>query len=1319
MKKVLLSLAAVGMTMSANAQLLNYGFETTDLLPGALVTENWSDIDAETSVNKFENCQFDLKNAGTGIDGSTSLWATTDVTCGTWQRVVAFTNVGLQENKSYRISLWVKGEGDFNLALLKGCFNHDQALVGGNGTTYVDQTKTYTAADASDYVRYSYVVWSPSREVMSAKKEDLAQDEYWNQDFLRLSFNGKGTYYVDDIKIEESSVQALTFNGNAIYVDFGYETNGAALVEAAQAAVLLDKSCVTVKVDGEEAEVASVEIKDGGKFYIFMNNDIAGENVTVSFTNPGDLKYSTNVAPKSFDEPNCAVLDFENEAALYDANLVAVSTEWEEAALVTSVPQDNSFEWGNDINSFSFTFNKPVSTNDPENGAPVALLFGQGLPDEGEALQVVASEELNATLTFQRTGTTALVDGVYTVTVDNVSNSHSVATTTPFSASFEVGKVEVAVTEYTKVAEGHVASEAYPAAGWTIYNEGEVRNAAESYGSGPRQFNFTNSTVEHALYFRTKFADNGDSGVGYVCYGDLEGYGLTLPEGDIEFRPIVAAWKNAGFKLIASVLDASTKEVIASQEITTSANANGATDKIEFQADGIRFTSTGQNVIFKVEIADKENQHEALCGGFEVYTYQEGTNLTNETLLAETFSDVNDSYIPAAGSGWRIHRDGNIRTPGANGGWGGNCATGGGGPRMFQLSYKNLGGKGVYLASTTNVLTYGEFLTYEATEGEGEEAKTVTKDEKTLTLPAGRVEITFYTALWKATGVKYYFEIIPQEEGFSGTPIFSKSEVINTESPNGDKNAEIEAMKTQFFFTAPAEGKYLLRFYTDGEAFVGNISIVTVASVSLQYKLALAEALVPAKEELTTAQANELYAGTTLNKLSSAITAYENPDFHTAVEYKDAIADLEALIKAMATRRTNIDEFAGKVDALKAQVESAAEKYSTLQAYIDATELVNELATVAPEKLEDDVLSNYVARISKCSAELKNQIENVIPLVTKQLTTLAAALVEYDEATYANNDVVVLAGKALTDDQVLAEALKMYNTARIYQQIADGYNFTTFDTLTQTTQPDSIDVTAWIQNGGFYCDFFAGSQLSERFPGWNIVTELSDGGYIREAYSWETTINVTAENPIQDRGVYAGGNDKDYITVDVSQQLTNLPAGVFTYYIETCDRTGRNWNNGTPTVDDPDPMKSYVYYEVSEDNKAQQQFAHVEVDKNQWYPLDKNYMYGVTVPTADVFATVKIGANLMPFKSSNHGEIDNAKLYMTGKIDGFDYAAAATKALNAAVSDLRQVEVRDDAPVQVTYFNMAGQQSVAPQGVSLKVERYSDGYVVVKKVLVK
>jgi hypothetical protein len=270
---------------------------------------------------------------------------------------------------------------------------------------------------------------------------------------------------------------------------------------------------------------------------------------------------------------------------------------------------------------------------------------------------------------------------------------------------------------------------------------------------------------------------------------------------------------------------------------------------------------------------------------------------------------------------------------------------------------------------------------------------------------------------------------------------------------------------------------------------------------------------------------------------------------------------------------------------------------------------------------------------------------------------------------------------------------------------------------------DSLDVTGWIQNSVFYCNAGAAETTTENFPGWSIVTNLADldlskGGYIKDCYGWEGK-PTSAENPVADRGVYAGGNNNEYVSVDVSQQLSLLPVGTFTYYIETCDRTGRNWNDGSPTVDDPDPMKSYVYYFVSEDNKAQQQFAHVEVDKNQWYPLDKNYMRNISVPATGNYATFKIGANLMPFQDKNHGEVDNAKLYMTAKDPSFDYGAAAEAVRKDATDDIQQVEVRTDAPVAVSYFNMAGQQMAAPKGVSLKVESYSDGYVVVKKVLVK
>lgn len=196
-----------------------------------------------------------------------------------------------------------------------------------------------------------------------------------------------------------------------------------------------------------------------------------------------------------------------------------------------------------------------------------------------------------------------------------------------------------------------------------------------------------------------------------------------------------------------------------------------------------------------------------------------------KSYLYGSFANIPNNYIPIVGSGWRIHRGDAIRTPGADGYVNGNCVTGALGPRIFDLAFQNMKGKGVYLADSGSgdrwiSLTYGEFLTYRQSNG-------MEHPEKTLDLKASKYKITYYSALWSYTGAKLFFEIIPQSEGYNGTPIFTKEVTVETKSPMRDaSDSSVEAMKTEFLWDCPAEGKYIIRFYAYGEAFVGNISIV-------------------------------------------------------------------------------------------------------------------------------------------------------------------------------------------------------------------------------------------------------------------------------------------------------------------------------------------------------------------------------------------------------------------------------------------------------------------------------------------------------------
>ncbi|MBR0036159.1 MAG: hypothetical protein IJP70_00795 [Bacteroidales bacterium] len=1284
MKKVLLSLAAAVAAFSANAQVLDFGFET-EFANGDVT--NWE---------QYPESQFNWQAEG-GRTGNYSLGVSTVGTANRWERVVAFKGLQMESNKSYRVSLWVKGTGALNVALMQGDWNADMPLLAGNGETYVQQVYDATINDAAAYKRVSFVFWHPTEEIQNQFYAKFHTDnEKAAGEFLRLSFTGEGQYNVDDVLIEESTVQSIVCNGDAIRVTFGYATNAANLAEAAGGTLVLDKSAVTVKVDGEVATVESVEIKNDGNLYIFLDSEnyaLTEENVvSVSFTNPGDLVYTTTTAPECWENPNCAVYSFTDEAGLFDEDFQAESVAYEEAELVSSTPADNSFEWDYDINTFSFTFNKPVWANAPENGKPTAVLSnGQDLD---ENLEVVEFEGCQTTLTFKRpAGAAALSKGTYSISVDNVANEKDVATTTPIVITFEVGKVQVSKTTYTLLADGQVGSEIAPLGGWQINNEGEMRYADASYGSGPRLFEFTNSTVAKAIYFRTGFA--GGEGAGYVTYGDSADFEMTLPAGEIEFRAIVAAWKNSGYALKVEILDPN-GNAVAESSFSVTANAGGNRDAIEFQKVPIRFNCPGGKFTYKVSIEDQAGQHEALCGGYEVYSYEEteGEKTEKEVLVDGTFADVNDNCIPAAGSGWRIHRGDAIRTPGANGGWGGNCVTGGGGPRVFALSYKGLAGKGVYLdGGTNNILTYGEFLTYNA---DGEEV-----EEKTLTLPASKVQITFYSALWKAEGVKYFFEIIPQEEGFSGTPIFTKSEVIESASPSGDKTlASVEAMKTQFFYTAPAEGKYLLRFYTNGEGFIGNISVETVASLAVQYKQLLEEALDPAKEELETAMANDLYAGETRDALDAAIKKCTNPDFHTAQEYIDAIAELEQLVKAMATRRVNINNYASKLEALQASVDGTTEKYQALEAYKQAVDLLAEFAEVAPETLDDEKLAKAIGDIDFIAQYLKNMAGACTNFLIAQITELATAIVELDSET-AEGEIIVAANNALTDDQELVTSMKYLYAGKLYKQIADGHDFfNTFDEEYQTNYPDSLNVSFLLQNRGFYTNAqkqTTGALANENsFPGWDINIVKNS---ILADWGWGGPYNCTEVRPISDAAVCtAWGTSEIY----VSQKAALLPAGIYTASIKVGDGTSTSEEN-----------LSYAFVNTEATNDT----IIVENDGGSRNAQPKQFTGIVAdVDAETATASLTIGAALC--SRGDFSKCDDAVLYMTAKAEGFDYATAADKLLQLAADGI-QLQTRDDAPAQVSFFNLKGQRINAAEGVCIKIERYADGYTVVKKVVVK
>ncbi len=1145
MKKVLLSIATLGLLMSANAQNLNYGFEETDVLPsrmdkfatdapeegvkvdGVIYQENWSN---------YPNCSKNTEYTDDKYSGSRSLFVATDedITEG-WNRVIAFDNIGLKENASYRVSFMLKGKGDMRVALLKGCFNHDMALQSGTGTSYTEQV-TSVQFDNSSWGYQSAMFWAPTRETMAAARKaswignsnDIDNDSIWQLDFLRLSFMGAGTYNIDDILVEESSIAGIAFNGKAIEVDFGYKTNLSSFTE--KSSVFLSGEKFVVKVNGVEQEGISVQalkeqVEEDAyitRLVIFTEEDIPNDaTVTVSYTNEAKaLKYASSLAPFSFEEENAAVLDFTDEPAHYDRDLEATSLEDMGAVLEATTPAHREMHVDAATTQFTFRFSQAVVAEDSWMGAPVATLDGE------ELVFVGLAEGNDSILVFKRESAEPLAKGQHTLEVANVYNSWG-------------GACEDADREANFFEVGDVTEEDL------------------------------NNTELNKVFF---------------CFNDT-----TVPQ--------------------------------------------------------------------------------------------------------------SGSVLPTAAQGWR-HMD--------NGNWvaWGVGRNGTGGVMDVRTPFK----RGLYIRLPNSMTNYGWW--YGCFDEEGAPA---------FELPEGRMNFSYEVIGWDGALPNTEFHIYKYEAGktaqdyMAGDSWFVKK-IKTSDNVNGNKDGNPDSYKT--VLDIEEAGRYVIRLAADGQAVFGNIKFERVGSITVLNTKNLLAAVANAEAERATADADQ-YVGATRDALDNTIKSAKETVFHFESEFDAAIADLNAAVSAMKARRADVDAYPASLEALRTSIAETAEKFQGIDAYKNAVEKEAYYAEVDYVGLNDEDLKAAVAGIEAASQYLSNLTTISIPLLTKQMTQLAAAIVKLDETLETNEDIVAVSN-VITDNQTLIEQLKVLYTATLYSQIANGktsfshqevnYTYSEEGDVTDSTivnVTDSIDLSFMIQNNEFYCtaQVPAGQETAEAkpedFPGWDIT--VLRGGPLRPVWSTNWGQAAPSETkPVENCAVRTSWGNSEY---DVKQVINTLPAGKYTASIVIGEDGG-----------DPHGAYAYVHYGVLNDTAC---YEDTSVYVSSSYSRDN------TVPQVFMGIAPAVENNTAYFTLAGHinvaggfGNVDNAKIFMTGTDENFDYAKAAEE-LKAYYTGITPVQSRTDAPVSVMYYNLAGQQIAAPQGISLKVESYSDGYTVVKKIMVK
>lgn len=1272
-------------------------------------------FDAEQSKQPTDVAYYEYINT---IDGDERNLNTTDAFAGAgclnffnseqngnwWQRAVKFRNLPLQEGKSYRLTFRFKGSNTWmdiennaetkskmSVALMQGGEDADIPLLDAQGNEFRYELSLFNPDQYEKYTKMFYFASAQLQKDTYAEKnpdkEPLA--DKW---FATFNVYNPGDYYLDEVDLSESPIAAVNFAYEAIRVDFGYATNIKDLVKQNPLGrVIMPEGCASVKLNGADVPVAAVELQSDGFMYIFLDgvtfDNPETDKVEIAFKNPADesyqVKYAGTLAPEG------AVPDFTDNTGEYLAEVEnAISWAYSEPALVSTLPVDGSFALDETLDEVSFTFDKPVKTT-TAYGDPLKVKL-----NGSEDLVLKTTDESGegvTTLTFGRQDGKAFTKGNYSITLEGIASTKDIEAYKTFALNFETGTVNLSETIYTLESDQKTQLDADGGipTGWTLTLDGKVHGG----GSGSRGFLYSNSNVQSAVYMRDW------EGKPVV----LTSSPVTIPAGNMELRAFTAGWGSTG--ALKMTLKNSNGETVLSEDISVSTSLE-KNKQGKFQVNPYRFTSDGGEYTYAIELAEGSN--ELLAAGFEVYSYTEteGDKAETEVIAKGDFASTGNDCAPAHGTGWKIYRaDGRMRDPGANCSWGGDDWTGGGGPRVKTLKNKNLNGAGIYLGGGCYT-TYGEYLVQ--TDHNGEVlTEGATTPEKTLDLKNARYQITYHIIGWKVPTNTYNvtLDIFKQEDGIAGSPVYTRVDNVSGTVDSGNSSTD-EAKKIQFLWNAPAEGKYILKFTAggegEGEAVVGNVTVESTASLAIQYAQLMSKALEPAKEELALANEKDEYKGATREELAQTIQDYTKPAFHTVAEYDAAFANLEALIKKSQTRRSNIDAYPTSLQALVDGLEAArGTKYENLELFTTVENTYNQYKDADYIAMNDEELGKAVSEMGNSGELLKNMVNTCVPLLTQQVADLAAAIVALDP-NMETNEQVIAAGNALSDDQELVSKLKMRYAANLYNIIANGGDpfHTIYDgDLEEVETP--IAASFLIQNPKFYttAQVINGKTAAKvtDFPGWTIEQTK---GQITSVFAttWGEKF-ATEVKPIEDCAVKTGWGEHEY---DVKQVITQLPVFNYSASIKIGEDGG-------------DPHGCYAYCGESQLVYEGEDGTYSR-DNNK--PANLKEFTGVA-PVYEEGATlgsITLGAHMTIY--GGFGNVDDATLTITGILEGFDYAAAAQK-LEEEITAVDNVQMPEGEPVSVSYYDLSGKKVSRPNGITIKVDTYKNGFMKVSKVLVK
>lgn len=341
---------------------------------------------------------------GVGYDGSRGIMvAATAKVEEAWDNQFWFRfNEPLEANTQYRVKFDYKADLSGDVATqahaAPGDYIHYELL--GN-ISFTGDWQTYEKNDL---------------KVTSSQAKNSNGNKYQSVAFNLNDIADANNYYFDNIYVDvyEPQIDVQYGENGSIKILFPYYVNTCRLmVQHAEGKrrLILPNEMFTVTINGKTAEFESVEIDATGALLIFISEDWAADNkceylsdedeVVVTFNNlEGDyniFNIDTNEKVEAFTQNGRFNVDLDELPFTYGA-----------PELMTSDPEEGSFNLPSTISEFKLTFDKKVIVN-----KIVAKL-------DNESLKAEAEEEFSTAITLKRTSDKALADGEHKITVTQI-----------------------------------------------------------------------------------------------------------------------------------------------------------------------------------------------------------------------------------------------------------------------------------------------------------------------------------------------------------------------------------------------------------------------------------------------------------------------------------------------------------------------------------------------------------------------------------------------------------------------------------------------------------------------------------------------------------------------------------------------------------------------------------------------------------------------------------------------------------------------------------------------------------------------------------